>query len=842
MQQKEAKARIKINELLKEAGWRFFDDENGPANIQLEPNVKIKKEDIDGLGDDFEKSKNGYIDYLLLDKDGRALVVLEAKKESVNPLSAKDQARDYARANHARYIILSNGNIHYLWDIEKGNPEIITRFPAQESLIEYSQYKPNPEKLSLEKVEEDYIALSQNPNFKDDPIWESGTDEEKTNFLFKTGIRILRDYQVDAIHAIQESAKHGNVRYLLEMATGTGKTLTTAAISKLFLRTGNAKRVLFLVDRLELEDQAKKAFIEYLNNDYIIKVYKEDREGWRNASIVISTVQSLSSNDRYKKEFSPTDFELVISDEAHRSINGNARAVFEYFIGYKLGLTATPKDYLKGVNEKERQNSQRAYERRQLLDTYKTFGCESGEPTYRFSLTDGVPKYLVNPYVLDIRTDITTELLSEKGYDVHIVDDDGNEKEETFFGRSFERKFFNEETNIQFCKSFLEKAKRDPISGEMGKSIVFCVSQNHAAKITNILCKLADKYWPGKYKSDFAVQITSHVKDSQQMTVDFSNDRLKGTSDFLEGYKTSKARVAVTVGMMTTGYDCQNILNLALMRPIFSPADFIQIKGRGTRKYTFRYTNPETKEEIRVNKDNFYLFDFFANYQYFEHDFNYNETLELPKEHQGGLDGPVQPRDIDEIDLDSIDTVKTIEQTKIGAEGMRIDREAFAKFIDEDIKSNKELEELVEQNNYQEAEEIVKKKIFEKPKYFMTLDKIKNTLGLDRRVRIRELLDFAFGKKDRFESKEELLDSEFEKFISIEVKEKIEPDEYAKIKYFFKAYIIDKQIEDIIDNKRFADLEVNPKLTTDEYAEIPQKYREKIPVYIKDYINTNIYR
>ena len=108
---KEAKARIKINKLLEESGWRFFDDKNGEANIQLEPNVKIKKEDIDGQGDDFEKVSNGSIDYLLLDQDGRALVVLEAKRESINPLSAKKQAKDYARANYARYIILSNGNI-----------------------------------------------------------------------------------------------------------------------------------------------------------------------------------------------------------------------------------------------------------------------------------------------------------------------------------------------------------------------------------------------------------------------------------------------------------------------------------------------------------------------------------------------------------------------------------------------------------------------------------------------------------------------------------------------------------------------------------------------------------
>jgi len=836
---KEAKARIKINKLLEESGWRFFNTEKGQANIQLEPNVKITQKDIDTFGEDFETTKNGYIDYLLLDKDGKALVVLEAKSEKINPLSAKKQAREYARSNHARYIILSNGNIHYLWDTEKGNPEIIIKFPTQESLIKFSEYNPNPKSLALEKVEEDYIALSQDSNFKNNPIWISGTEEEKTDFFVSSGIRILRDYQVDSIHAIQKAAKKDKTRYLLEMATGTGKTLTTAAIAKLFLKTGNAKRILFLVDRLELEGQAKKVFKEYLEKDYQIAVYKENRDSWKNAQIVITTVQSLLANDRYKKEFSPTDFEFVVSDESHRSISGNARAVFEYFIGYKLGLTATPKDYLKSVNLEKNQNSQRAFERRQLLDTYKTFGCESGEPTYRFSLSDGVPKYLVNPYVLDIRTKITVDLLSEKGYAVHTIDEEGNEVEKLFFGRNFEKIFFNKETNVQFCKAFLDKAKKDPISGEIGKSIIFTVSQNHAAKIMNILNKLAMKKWPGKYQSDFAVQVTSYVKGAQQMTVDFSNDRLNGTSKFKDGYKTSKTRVTVTVGMMTTGYDCPNLLNIVLMRPIFSPSDFVQIKGRGTRKYTFKYRNVETNEIEKIEKNNFFLFDFFKNYQYFEEDFNYDEQLELPQEQGIDIGGSEQGPNIEEIDLDTDDIIVSEKEVKIGTEGMRVDREAFSKFIKEDIQENQEIKELIKENRYMEAEDILKTTIFDKPKNFMNLEKIKKALNLDRRVTIREILDYAFGKKEEFETRSELLDSEFEKFRATEMELEIEPVEYQKTKYFFNTYIESSEIENIIDSGEYARLETNPMLSM---SDIPKKYGEKIPTYVKDYINTNIYR
>ena len=147
----------------------------------------------------------------------------------------------------------------------------------------------------------------------------------------------------------------------------------------------------------------------------------------------------------------------------------------------------------------------------------------------------------------------------------------------------------------------MENALRDPITNEIGKSIVFCVNIQHARKITEILNEFAEKKFPGKYNSDFAVQITSNVKDAQQMAMNFANNNLLGHSKWLEDYDTSKARVAVTVGMMTTGYDCQDILNIALFRPIFSPTEFIQIKGRGTRKYDFKYEDQE-EEKILLKR------------------------------------------------------------------------------------------------------------------------------------------------------------------------------------------------------------------------------------------------
>jgi len=329
MAENEATARIKINKLLEGAGWRFLDNKNGKANIQLEPNIKITQQELDDFGNDFETTKNGFIDFLLLNDKGYPFIILEAKSEDKNPLVGKEQARKYAKSQNCRFVILSNGNLHYFWDLQRGNPYVITKFPNPDSVKGYTSSQPNPEKLINEKVDDDYIALTQRPKYIDEAGWKNET--ERPIFINTNKLRFLRDYQKKAIHAIQAAVKEGKDRFLFEMATGTGKTLTSAAVLKLFLRTGNARRVLFLVDRLELEDQANKAFNFLLKNDFKSIIYKENRSDWRKAEIVVTTVQSLLYNNKYQKLFSPTDFDLVISDEAHRSIGGNARAVFGLF-------------------------------------------------------------------------------------------------------------------------------------------------------------------------------------------------------------------------------------------------------------------------------------------------------------------------------------------------------------------------------------------------------------------------------------------------------------------------------------------------------------------------------
>ena len=406
----------------------------------------------------------GFIDFLLLDAQGFPLIVLEAKSESKNPLAGKEQARKYARSQNCRFVMLSNGNLHYFWDLERGNPYLITSFPTPDSVDGYKKVQPKPERLIDERLGTDYIVLTQRPNYAAEAAWKN--EAERPDFIEANKLCFLRPYQLQAVHTLQRSVKDGNNRFLFEMATGTGKTLTAAAVMKLFLRSGNASRVLFLVDRLELEDQARKTFAALLSADFHTVIYKENRADWRRAEIVVTTVQSLLFNNKYRSLFSPTDFDLVISDEAHRSISGNARAVFDYFVGCKLGLTATPRDYLKGV-EKSGPNVRdpREVERRLLLDTYRTFGCESGEPTFRYSLLDAVKDgYLINPTVVDARTDVTTQLLSEEGFIVSFTDDTEEDHQESYKQREFEKRFFSEATNQLFCKTFLLRLHRYPES------------------------------------------------------------------------------------------------------------------------------------------------------------------------------------------------------------------------------------------------------------------------------------------------------------------------------------------------------------------------------------------
>ena len=437
------------------------------------------------------------------------------------------------------------------------------------------------------------------------------------------------------------------------------------------------------------------------------------------------------------------------------------------------------------------------------MDTYRTFGCDSGQPTFRYSLIDGVKDgYLINPVVVDARTDVTTQLLSDEGYSVIVESEEGKEEEESFFQRDFEKKFFSEDTNRLFCSTFLKNALKDPVSREIGKTIVFAVSQNHAAKLTQVFNEIADKLYPDKYRSDFAVQVTSVIPDAQQFTINFSDksNNLMGTANLLPWYKTSKARVCVTVGMMTTGYDCTDILNICLMRPIFSPTDFVQIKGRGTRRHKFedQIIDQEKRQEAgNIEKKVFKLFDFFGNCEYFEEKFNYDEVLKLPQRSKRREPVEVPPVDLKEYERFDDDYLTTFREEAIGFEGMKIDRMFFEKFQDA-VKGDYFIRENVKAENWDKVLDYLNRKIMNKPEEFFTPDKLRKSLKQDRQVTLREML-----------------------------------------KYFFKTYIVNDTIRKIINEKRFADLAVNPVFPLEAYKAVPPKWRSKIPEYIQDYVPLN---
>jgi type I restriction enzyme R subunit len=614
---------------------------------------------------------------------------------------------------------------------------------------------------------------------------------------------------------MQPGSQH---RFLFEMATGTGKTLLSAAIAKLYLRTENAHRILFLVDRLELENQAWKNFNAYLANDGISTViYKQKRQDWKQAQVVVTTIQSLAARNRFLHEFAPTDVQLTISDEAHRTISGNNRAIFEYFIGAKLGLTATPRDYLKGLPDDARRNDPREYERRLLLDTYRTFGSDDGRPTFRYTLLDAVrhdPPYLCNPVTLDARTDITTQMLSDEGYAVTLpTTDDGQEKELVFGKKDYERKFFSDETNLSFIRCFLDHAKRDPITGEVGKTILFAVSRKHATKLVTLLNEEATRRWPKEYAagSTFAVQVTSDIPGAQQMTIDFANNNLNGKSRWRAGefrdYDTSRTRVCVTVGMMTTGYDCEDVLNVALARPIFSPTDFIQIKGRGTRRFTFKHG--EGAGQRRVEKDGFALFDFFANCEYFEEEFDYDQKLALPNgpteaggDERGG--GGIRVEDFTNT---SPDPMASVLRDEVGLFGMRIDREMyrdrFSQQARDAVASDPALREAFEAEDWPAVEARVRRLLFEKPEEFWNLPKLQEIYKTDRRPSLREILACVFGLAPSIPNRSELAEEAFERFVATQPTNAVHSRE---LKVVFVAFLLDPQCRLLLEEGKFAEL------------------------------------
>ncbi len=335
----------------------------------------------------------------------------------------------------------------------------------------------------------------------------------------------------------------------------------------------------------------------------------------------------------------------------------------------------------------------------------------------------------------------------------------------------------------------------------------------------------------------FAIQVTSRITDAQHFTINFTNNRLSGTGNFNPSYKTSKTRVCVTVGMMTTGYDCPDILNLCLMRPIFSPTDFIQIKGRGTRKYNFAVDiiDVPLKEQTGDKpKDNFKIFDYFANCEYFEEKFNYDEVLKLPvKGYQEAAGGGGGGGTSGIYDSARNDYLTKLQEAAVGPEGMKIDRMYFQRF-EKTIIEHPALKEQAEAGHWEELLDYVEKHILDKPEDFFTLEKLRSSVHVDRRISLREMIEKIFGMIPYFKTKNELLDEEFDKFDSRYLP-KEEYFSYAKT--VFKAHIIDSEFRDIVDKGNFAYLNVSPY--GEAFKKLTPELRRAITEHIKDFVALN---
>jgi len=697
----EAFSRVLIDDALRESGWDILDD----REVELE---------LSGT--------SGRADYILNGWSG-PLCVLEAKppNENEDPYDAKEQARGYAENINAPFIILSNGVIHYFWDWQNSDQDAyrIERLPSQKDLIRMTQKNLQPAKsLKTDVVTQNYLAT------------------------FDSSLQ-LRNYQIRALDAIEKGFdKEGRRKFLLEMATGTGKTLLCAALIRRFLQTRNAERVLFIVDRIELAKQTLETF-DIALRDYKPVIYKTARKKpmeLMGSSVVIATIQSLQVDRRYREEFTPYYFDLIINDEAHRSIYGNSREVVQYFQGTRVGLTATPKAYLKNIDvTKLSAEDPKALEARELRDTYHYFGCEPGKPTFRYDILDAMKDpegpYLVLPKIYDIRSEITTQALAENGWIVKI-----DEQDESYKVNQLEKEIFIPERNRLICEQILKNGLRDP-EDNFGKTIVFAVNQRHATELTKILNSL---------KPGIAITITSRIKDASTIAKEFRDGK-------------RKERIAISVDMLSTGYNCLDILNIVLARPIFSPTEYIQIKGRGTRLHTFRAGKKEYRKAF------FNLLDFCGVAEYFEEKYDYSIPLTVPKiakksektvktQKVSGKSGSASLNEDERTSAGSFDkapvpiwtgrdVIDTSEIKIVGPNGEKVDVMTFRGSYERDLKKlykqDMKFKKAVDSEDDDQLVTILSEKFFNRPEMYYTPAKLIKSYGIPAPVST-----FVYGPLD----------------------------------------------------------------------------------------------
>ena len=539
----EADARIIIDRLLREADW----------NIENQATVSTE-----------EAAADGRADYVLKNQRTQSLAVLEAKRFSADPYAAKQQAKAYAQSLGAPFVILSNGREHYLWDYETGDARSILGLQSQADLERRANlrlHRPGNLETSLHA-----IPLPVEFRFK-------GEDVE------------ARPYQLRCIEAADTALLAGRRRMLFEMATGTGKTLTIAMLMKRWFQAAVGSRVLFLADRIELAKQAKETFDDYLRDYPCTLLYggKRSLEG----QIVVGTLDTIASQ-LGPGGFGHAYFDLVVTDECHRSIYNTHRATLAHFDAIHIGLSATPNPgELRWISEHERQL---------VKSTYMFFDCwdsarQEGNPTFAYTIQDGVrEKFLADYRIYVAETVLTFDGATWEDEEIGFAD----------WGRTAESE---DRLKLILDEYFRVEEARTQLHPR--KTIVFAVSERQAVMLERLFNKLLPddaclriaqqtQRSPSEVRQRFAEKITCYSNNGNPKPV---IDRFK--------YDPLPV-IAVSVDMLDTGYDHKEVENLVMLRPTTSAMKYAQMRGRGSRLCP------------RIGKMDFLIYDFVNNHANFD--------------------------------------------------------------------------------------------------------------------------------------------------------------------------------------------------------------------------------
>ena len=540
----EALARVKIDALLKDMGWDLTDG----VSIQYEYLLP------DGT----------LSDYVLCDRQGRPVAALEAKRASTDPVTAQDQGRHYAGQLEVPFVFLSNGEEVWFLDRETdAHARKIAGFYSQDDL---------ERKIAARRIRRDLSSV-------------------------KTDRRIVdRDYQIECIDELCSEITRGRRNLLVEMATGTGKTRTAAAFIKRLFGAGAVTRVLFLVDRIALAGQAEDAFTDHLR-DYPCHVLRPGRGFDRAKRVTIATLQTMIAEYR---NLSPGYFDLVITDECHRSIYGKWSGVLRHFDGIQLGLTATPCT-VESVDLPDPEDG------RFVRDTLRFFGLDA--PTFRYTLREAIDAGHLVPY--RIYKAMTVKTAAEGGFKVGREELDWSAMEQatkdefealfetsdriTVDSRALERKFTIPERNRAMVREFrdcFEKGfmgkdglRRTPT---WGKTIVFAVTKRHA----ETLAAMFDEHF-----ADLKPNPTTRFADF--VVSDLGGGPAPDAGAIIKRFKDEPfPQILVSVNMLDTGFDCPEVVNLVMARFTQSTILYRQMRGRGTRKAE------------HIGKTDFTMFDF----------------------------------------------------------------------------------------------------------------------------------------------------------------------------------------------------------------------------------------